>query len=440
MTQYSARPEWRAFFVSVGAVALAAIAAQPASAQFRAAWDANAAVSQFDLRLPSGALNIAPNGTRKPSRWLEQRALGAAFRFDRPLLQLTADGVFRDGDVVGNTTGGMSALLSTPSFSGWRFSASVEGRHVPNDASITYVRDTTSLMLWTEVPKQPSWRSTAAATLSYSRNNTGLWVRASDRRGANTSDSLSSIHVATGFSQQMKSVVIGFSVGSQSVLHWSPERLIRTPDPDGAGPDTSKVTGVEPAYASWRRFSESTVSLGWSHGRFAFDGSLSSRPRMRAIAGAMWGEASATAAVSSNFAFIGGLRTTAPLPGVMTDARRIATLGMRFAPPAFWRPTPPTPVSAVSRGFDVQQTAPGQYVFTINVPKARTVELAGDFTSWEAVTLRQVNATRWEVVLTMTPGSHRCNVRIDGAEWVPPPGVPTEKDAFNGRVGLFVAE
>ena len=449
MKHIVARQRWRAFVVRAFSLALVlATTANAARAQVRVSWDANAAVSQFDSRTQSGTLNISPNGSRLPSRWLEQRALGAAFRYDHPFLQLNADGVFRDGDVVGNATGGMSALLSTPAWRGFRVSAGIESRHVPNDASTTYTRDTTALALWVPAPAQPLWHSNATASISFARNATGYWLQASTRSGANTSDSLSSLKVAAGVSRQLRDVIVGFSLSSQNVRLVTPARFWVGPtgrtriDTIGNVPTTVTDSGIfgDSGSVSWRRWPEAAARIGWGRGRFALDAVINARPRNGNYQSIIWGGASGTAAINSRMAFIGGIRSTAPLPGVMGEARRIATFGMRVAPPAFWRPSAPATVRANSRSFDVLPIAPGQFVFVLTVPNARTVELAGDFTGWESVALRQVNATRWEVVLTVAPGSHRCNVRIDGAEWVPPPGVPSVKDEFNGRVGLFVAE
>lgn len=100
----------------------------------------------------------------------------------------------------------------------------------------------------------------------------------------------------------------------------------------------------------------------------------------------------------------------------------------------------PAPIRSTARTFAVAQSGPGQYVISISVPNARTVELAGDFTTWTSVSLRQISTSRWEVRIRAAPGTHQCNIRVDGAEWVPPPGLPSIRDEFNGRVGFFVIE
>lgn len=475
-----ARPEWRALFVARGRIAYAvfslAFASALANAQssipvvtsrdsaaihdnstrrnstspfsrIRGAWDANAAVTQFDSRSTNGTLNIRADGARRSSRWLEQRAMGGALRYDHPFLQLNADGVVRDGDVVGNITGGASAMAITPAIKGLRGSISYERRHVPNDASSTYTHDSTSLELWVAMPKQPTWRSLTTANVSWQNNGTGVWLRAESRAGAYTSDSLSSLRYSTGVTQQLRNFVVGISVGSQDMRYRTASRTYpvfvnRTFIDTLTGITrnwTDTLTYGDSGTTGWNRWPEANATVGWASGRFAFDVAVNARARNGPYKQMMWGEVYGSVGMTSRIALVGGVYSAPPLPGVLNDARRIATLGLRVAPPALWRALPTT-VRAVSRSFDVQQAGPGQYVFTLNIPSARTVEIAGDFTAWEAVTLRQINATRWEVLLSVTPGPHRCNVRIDGAEWVPPPGVTSVKDEFNGRVGLFVAE
>lgn len=416
--------------------------------RIRGAWDANAAVTQFDSRTTNGTLNIRADGARRSSRWLEQRAMGGALRYDHPLLQLNVDGVVRDGDVVGNVTGGASAMAITPAIKGLRGSISYERRHVPNDASSTYTHDSTSLALWVAMPKQPAWRSLTSASISWQKKGTGVWLRAERRAGAYTSDSLSALKYSTGIAQQLKNFVIGLSAGSQnvryrrpSVHYWNVSTVLKVDSSTGktwTERDSSYVGG-DSGSTGWNRWPQATASIAFTSGRITLDAALNARTRNGPYKQMMWGELYGSVGMTSRIALVGGVYSAPPLPGVLNDARRIATLGLRVAPPALWR-TRPTTVRAVSRSFDVQRTAPGQYVFTLNIPAARTVEIAGDFTAWEAVTLRQINATRWEVLLSVTPGPHRCNVRIDGAEWVPPPGVTSVKDEFNGRVGLFVAE
>ena len=69
---------------------------------------------------------------------------------------------------------------------------------------------------------------------------------------------------------------------------------------------------------------------------------------------------------------------------------------------------------------------------------ARTVEVMGDFTDWRPVALTLVTPTQWEVQLSVAPGVHRVNVRINGGGWFAPAGTRAEETEFGGVVGVLV--
>ena len=78
------------------------------------------------------------------------------------------------------------------------------------------------------------------------------------------------------------------------------------------------------------------------------------------------------------------------------------------------------------------------YDVVMRVPHARRVEVSGDFNAWKAVELHETHPDTWEATLTLAPGTYHLSVRIDGARWTAPPGVPTLEDEFNGTVGIVV--
>jgi hypothetical protein len=40
--------------------------------------------------------------------------------------------------------------------------------------------------------------------------------------------------------------------------------------------------------------------------------------------------------------------------------------------------------------------------------------------------------------VSMTPGTHQLNIRVDGDAWRAPPGTTTVTDDYNGSVGVIV--
>jgi hypothetical protein len=73
----------------------------------------------------------------------------------------------------------------------------------------------------------------------------------------------------------------------------------------------------------------------------------------------------------------------------------------------------------------------------VRVPAARSVEVMADFTDWEPITLTLVAPGLWEAQLSILPGVHRVNIRVDGGAWVAPSGTRLERSEF-GEVGIVV--
>ncbi|HEY6222788.1 MAG TPA: hypothetical protein VIW26_03320, partial [Gemmatimonadales bacterium] len=69
---------------------------------------------------------------------------------------------------------------------------------------------------------------------------------------------------------------------------------------------------------------------------------------------------------------------------------------------------------------------------------ARTVEIEGDFTDWQPLTLRERDPAAWELPLPLAAGTYRFCIRIDGGAWFAPAGITRVADEFGpGTVGLL---
>ena len=71
-------------------------------------------------------------------------------------------------------------------------------------------------------------------------------------------------------------------------------------------------------------------------------------------------------------------------------------------------------------------------------PVSDLVEIAGDFSEWQPVPLRQTAAGTWEAILAIPRGVHRINVRVSGGAWIAPTGTTRVRDDYEGEVGIFV--
>ena len=135
------------------------------------------------------------------------------------------------------------------------------------------------------------------------------------------------------------------------------------------------------------------------------------------------------------------------LPSGRYAAFAIRMPGGRF--PAF-RPPPPLPPPPPPRTPDLPVSfrlamVTGPALDSTNIrevrvwaPGARVVELMADFVDWIPVPLiRQPNG-EWRGYYRISPGLHRVNVRLDGADLVAPLNWPQEKDDFLGTIALVL--
>lgn len=128
---------------------------------------------------------------------------------------------------------------------------------------------------------------------------------------------------------------------------------------------------------------------------------------------------------------------------------RFASLALRVAtgraPAASAPAVNPTGVAAPSVrlvSFATGRDEQGRVTFSVNAPGAQTVEINGDFTQWIPLRLTQdvSDASRWTAALPIEPGKYQMNIRVDGGQWIVPPGLLSLRDEFGGAVGLLVVD
>jgi hypothetical protein len=190
------------------------------------------------------------------------------------------------------------------------------------------------------------------------------------------------------------------------------------------------------------RLTDLEASVRWEHrlveitlrGGHRFGDSYDVTPESRE-----WVSGQAAVWITNKLAAVagGGREPAQPTRGL--PARSYASLGMMLA---YW-PIPrnvvpiETPASLVKM-FEFRPAGESMQRFTARIGGVETVEIMGDFTGWEPVPLIRRGRDHWELLLPMAPGIHQINLRIDGGQWIAPPGMPTLKDGFNGEVGVLV--
>ena len=160
-----------------------------------------------------------------------------------------------------------------------------------------------------------------------------------------------------------------------------------------------------------------------------------------------WGNASVTAWIASRIAIVASAGTypvdlTQGFPG-----GRFASLGLRIGarrfPPATSSVREIEDLSIVSRGprrFESKNIGNGIREIRFRTPNAASVELMADFTAWRAVSLVNAGDGWWSATFPIPGGIHELNVRIDGGQWITPPGLQTRADEFGGSVGILIVE
>ncbi|MCU0618766.1 MAG: glycogen-binding domain-containing protein [Gemmatimonadaceae bacterium] len=149
-----------------------------------------------------------------------------------------------------------------------------------------------------------------------------------------------------------------------------------------------------------------------------------------------WGGAWAELALGPRLALVARHETTPSDPSRHLPSQRLSTIGLRLragvprGDDAFAR--------AAARGLTLVAIDSLRRVVRVHAPYARTVEIAGDFTGWEARPLMPGRDGWWETVVAVPPGVHQLNWRTDGGAWRVPPGLEAMRDDYDGTVGVLV--
>lgn len=139
-------------------------------------------------------------------------------------------------------------------------------------------------------------------------------------------------------------------------------------------------------------------------------------------------------------------RTSLELSGGVQPERRelmqrggaFAQLGVRIEVGRA-EPAPDLPAASSAPTLTAEATAAGSYRLRLRVDVRSAVELKGDLTDWQPVRMQPSRRDPgvWEVVIAVAPGLYHVNLRIDGGEWIVPPGLATVPDGFGGDTGLL---
>jgi len=106
-----------------------------------------------------------------------------------------------------------------------------------------------------------------------------------------------------------------------------------------------------------------------------------------------------------------------------------AGIGLRFGSAS----ADPNSASAMPRARGATPPAPGYTRFAIEAPSAQSVEIAGDWNSWQPVAADRAENGVWYADVALAPGEYRYSFRVNGKDWRTPRGTAGVADGFGGQ-------
>ncbi|HEV2672167.1 MAG TPA: glycogen-binding domain-containing protein [Gemmatimonadales bacterium] len=204
------------------------------------------------------------------------------------------------------------------------------------------------------------------------------------------------------------------------------------------------------AFVGDTQYSDIGMTARGQYGKFVLETVLAARVWSQGAGHGVYGEASGSLPFADRWAFVisGGRYPSDPINGSI--AGRYLSAGLRFRIPSPARPVPSLPLrhsGANGGGGDdpppsttltVVSESSGNIRLVLRAPPATLVEIAGDFSDWQPVSMTQTAGGSWEVVLPMAKGVHQINVRLDGGPWTVPGGTTRLVGDYGDEVGTFI--
>lgn len=242
-------------------------------------------------------------------------------------------------------------------------------------------------------------------------------------------------------------------------IAWHPVRLAELGAWTRFGATTALVTVTPTAVSDTIRYADAEVALRFDLPRaeIGLAGGARAGDRLPTIGGSArgWGSLSVAGWIAPNAALVASAGSypvdfTQGFPG-----GRFVSLGVRFGPRTSHRDeTTDVAETLAARGVPtnrplvvtaesvlelrVDDAGAGRRTLRVLAPRATTVEIMGDFTSWAPVRLAPVAGGWWTIALPVSSGTHEMNVRASGGGWMIPPGLTAIDDEFGGAVGVLV--
>ena len=302
----------------------------------------------------------------------------------------------------------------------------------------------------------------AGGRIHYMRQRLGVWLGSGVSRPLRVA-AASNVNVSSGgvwsrfgattlkgtvtsffFTKVVDTLSNGISNAAAAVPVCAPERA--TPVPVDFTP-TGSALSLTTASSACRRESRVTDfegSIRWEHRllELTIAGGQRFGDRIDVTSDSrQWASARTAIWLTSQIAAVaaGGREPAQPTRGL--PARSYGSLGVMLA---YWpipRGTVPvvTPATLV-KAFELRPAGTALQRITARIGGVETVEVMGDFSDWAPIQLVRRGRDLWELLVPMSAGVHHINLRIDGGDWIAPPGVPAIRDGYNGEVGVLLVK
>jgi hypothetical protein len=185
------------------------------------------------------------------------------------------------------------------------------------------------------------------------------------------------------------------------------------------------------------RYLDAEAHVSWSRGRVAFDAGAGRRSMSDAPHANTW-LLGGSVGLTDRVAVVGTAGETAVDLAQGLPGGRYATIALRVTTRAGDALEMRSRSRASARDLNTWREADGTVLLVVHAPRARRVELMGDFTDWHPLSLRREDDDHFAVRIRLPAGSYRVNVRVDGGMWTAPPGTTPVADEYNGAAGLLV--
>ena len=320
-------------------------------------------------------------------------------------------------------------------------------------ASLGYARlDWHGALARVTAPTVSMVEASTGAKLTVGQSNMGWWVGGDVIRRNGFKDAVEQPRIETGGWRRVGNVVVTISAARRNAAlaemrqitrsstsffkfqdsltgQWDSTEVTRTFD------DTARVSEL-------RRWAETEAGLSWDGRRLSAAVAVGARLASRGVPSGTWGSATLAVRLTSPVSLVLGAGTASGGRFALDGEHRFVTLGFRVRP-QFTSVMPDaraTPTAATIGGLSVASLGGSRYELSVVAPRARRVEISGDFTNWKPLALTRAADGRWTATLALSAGTHRINARLDGGSWIVPPGLTTMSDDFAGEVGLLVIE